>query len=71
VAALKTDPQAALVPLVVVCAAAADAAVVETFYRAGANACVRLPDDAAAIEAVAAALAGFWLGANEVPPSLS
>lgn len=71
VAALKGDQRAALIPLAVFCAMAADAGAIDACYRAGANACVRLPADAAALDEMAGALAGFWLGANEVPPSSS
>jgi DNA-binding NarL/FixJ family response regulator len=65
-AALKRDGRAAMIPLTVI----ADAAVVEACYRAGANACVLRPANRApAMRELAAALTGYWLGANEVPPA--
>ena len=63
VAAFKADPLAALLPVVVIAAAAAH----ESCYRAGANACMFKPQTAAALAEAAAALAGFWLSANELP----
>lgn len=65
-AALKGDSRAALVPLTVI----GDAAAVAACYRAGANACVLRPANRKpAMRELATALTGYWLGANEVPPT--
>jgi hypothetical protein len=66
VAAFKADALAALLPVVVIAAAA----VHEACYRAGANACMVKPQSAGALAEAAAALAGFWLSANELPSTV-
>ena len=63
VAVFKADTLAALLPVVVVAAVTAH----DACYRAGANACMVPPQSAGARAEAAAALAGFWLSANELP----
>jgi hypothetical protein len=59
---LKADARARTIPLVVLCEAGAVAAC----YHAGANACVVWPGGE--WPAAVGAIAGFWLGANEIEP---
>lgn len=68
VTAIKSDAQARTVPLLVLCKAA-DTVLLDSCYRAGANACVVVPAGEAALREMAGTLAGFWLGANETPPA--
>ena len=66
--ALKADAQTRVIPLAVLAAPGA-AELLDACYRAGANACVVKPEAKAALQEVAGALLGFWLGANEWPPA--
>lgn len=65
VTALKADARSELIPLVVLCDSA-DAGVLDSCYRAGANGCVVKPADQAELCEAVAAMTAFWLGANEV-----
>jgi DNA-binding NarL/FixJ family response regulator len=68
IAAIKADSAGRLLPLVVICSYANEN-LLEACYRAGANAGFYKPGSNSAWFESAAALTGFWLGANELPPA--